>query len=277
MKNVENMAQPEPSQVHFLAQWLKEYALSRALSCEEQDLELLVRGATVYREIDAYDEEVNAGQIRLLSRTLTGDACRPLNVAVLIEQHESGAWVIAPFSAYSVPALSGELLLRSDGALSLRSLCLWNSRSMADKILARSWLSDEMSDNELQNSVSVLENLQNDEKMNEELFSRTGPPIMRTDDPRRIYRRAEKAMMDEVSGIDSGIKDNRIDWCAMLKRPAPSSRKHLYVIPGKDAGSEIDFPEAEDADPLLMVAETKALYGKKAVEDASRKKGENDE
>jgi len=277
VKNEANTTPPEQSQVHFLAQWLKEYALSRALSREEQDLELSVGDATVYREIDAYDEQVNAGQIRLLSRTLTGETCRPVYLAVLVEPQESEAWVIAPFSAYSVPALPGELLLRSADALSLRSLCLWNNRSMAEAELACSWIADEMSKNELQDALSLLLNLQEGTKIPKELAARTGPPIIHSDDPRRIYRQEEKAMMDSLPGVESEKKDEQLDWCTLLKKPAPSSREHLYIISGKEAESEIDFGEAEDADPLRMVAETRAPYGKKAMEEADEKKGENDE
>ena len=156
-----------------------------------------VSGLTALRRQE-YDEQVHSGQIRLLSSHLLPRARRPIFVAVLSEW-TGGLKLVAPYGPFAEPASAGELLTtRPDSALKV--LCLWNSHTLPDEAIARSWVVDDLAQAELNDAWAVFEQVAFGKALAAGLAERVGPPICHPRDPRRQYQEEELAVMSPLAG-----------------------------------------------------------------------------
>lgn len=223
----------------FLAQWLRERDMERIMTTiehPEEDAECSGRdaGPAVHHETgespgNHASDPIQPGQIRLLARGVGGVENRLLYAAVLSAWNaEPKEWLIVPFSAYTTPALRGELLLRPSGALSLRVLCLWNARNLSDETLCRSWLVDELNDEEQRRASLVLRYALHGDPLPEELHPRIGPPILKPDDPRRAYQQEEIALWDGVQQ-ETCMEDCEIPVLTNLPHWQPESCELLQA------------------------------------------------
>ena len=116
--------------------------------CEEW-VKFKTSGATDFvglpdREFDVDPEDLNEGDILMLSPNLIGQGVRPFMVMVLAQADSDSAaklWgtnfscaVVTPFSPLSKPAFSYELSIDED-----RILQLWNTRCVPPNHLKMSW------------------------------------------------------------------------------------------------------------------------------------------
>jgi hypothetical protein len=113
----------------------------------------------------------------------------------------------APYGRLAEPAFPGELSTRRE-ALPLNILCLWNARAVDGRVLARSWLVDELSAREMDEVSGVLRHLRDGAKLPAGIERRMGPPLWHPADPRMEYRREEAAMMDKLAG-GAGSQEDR--------------------------------------------------------------------
>ena len=191
----------QPEQKRYLAQWLRERDVEYMLTATDpnDNPEFIPEGERPCEPHGIYREPIEPGQIRLLARGVGGLKNRLLYVAVMsLWNEDPKEWLIAPFSAYTTPALTGEYLIRPDGDLSLRVLCLWNSRNISNSTIENSWQVDSLSEEEKKQAYAALRHVLLGETLPEQFLSRLGPPIPRPDDPRRIYQNEEIVLWDGV-------------------------------------------------------------------------------
>jgi hypothetical protein len=200
----------------YLEQWLREYSLGSRMSIAD-DGEEDGRGPWYEGSVPAAccrQALPASGQVRLLSRRRTESKEPPRYVALLEGlTAEQGHLSVVPFSRYSVPAFEGEMLLREHGALSLRTLCLWNFHEVPASVLDRSYLADTLSEEEHGQVLDALDALCRTGTMPDWMQSVTGAPVVRLGDPRRGYRQREKELFNDALGAETRIM---VDGCSTL-------------------------------------------------------------
>lgn len=209
---------PADVRVRRLAEWLREWAIDRALRGEPAGPAPEMHGAPA-----SYDDIPAVGDIRVLHPASAPSAERPLHVA-LLDRAPSGAWLVAPFGRFANPASPGEWLTGRRVA-ALRVLCPWNVRWMPPATILRSWRAGRLTPRERDGALRVLEASRNGMPPEPAVEAQTGLPVVHPDDPRRVYEDEESRVMDEAAA-------------------EPSDRPH--VLPGP-AGREDRAYEVPDA------------------------------
>jgi len=143
------------------------------------------------------------GQVRLFSPEVEAANDRLLYVAVLAMGANTGL-LVAPYSRFSEPCVPGELLTGRDTA-SLKVVCLWNAINVPAAVLARSWVVDALSENELEAAIAVRRHLVSEDVLPSELAERVGPPLWHPADPRRQYLDEERRTMESLLGGSGGV------------------------------------------------------------------------
>lgn len=254
--NKQNVPVIIQKQKQFLAQWLRERDMERIMTttehpeedaeCSGRDAGPAVRHETGESPGNYTSDSIQPGQIRLLARGVGGVENRLLYAAILSEWNaDPKEWLIAPFSSYTTPAVRGELLLRPTGALSLRVLCLWNARNVADRTMSRSWLVDELNGEEQREAANMLRYTLHGDPLPEELHPRIGPPILKPDDPRRAYEREEITLWDGVQqDMDAGNMTTEMTEDGIIDL--------TFFLIDAGAGYELAAEETDMSRPLKM-------------------------
>jgi hypothetical protein len=189
------------SQKRALVRWLNEWRIDRLLREDGPG-----RSATGSQGPQAaskasgllYDvKPVRVGQIRLFHPFTDETAVRPRYVAVLKENGD-GSWLAAPFSRFAEPAVPGEWKTGRDVPV-LRSLCIWNARSLPDSVLARSWDVDRMTISRITQAVAIHKLLAEGKELSRPLSRRVGPPLVHPLDPRIEYMEEEREWFSALS------------------------------------------------------------------------------
>ncbi|MFC1497233.1 hypothetical protein ACFLS1_02005 [Verrucomicrobiota bacterium] len=186
----------------WLAEWEidKELKLSKDVENDKRPTETTPQlcEQDVDNVIDPVRNEppVRSGQIRLLSPEISPVIDRPLYVAVLQEsKHDS--FLAAPYSRFSEPASNGELLTGRKVPC-VKVLCLWNAHSIPSNILQKSWMVDDLSEDEKNEAMTLFKHLTEKANLPIGLEKRVGPPIYHPEDPRKIYQQEEAELMKVV-------------------------------------------------------------------------------
>ena len=185
-------AGPADARVRRLAEWLREWAIDRALRDAAPPAAASGPAAPL-----AYAGAPAVGDIRLLHPAVTPSAGRPVHVA-LLDRAPSGAWLAVPFGRFAHPASQGEWLTGRRSA-ALRVLCPWNARWMPPAAVLRSWRAGRTTERERAGTLRVLEYWRDGTPPGEGILARTGLPIVHPDDPRRVYEDEEARVMDEAA------------------------------------------------------------------------------
>jgi hypothetical protein len=159
--------------------------------------------------INNYAEEPpETGQIRLLAPEQFNEQSRPVYVAV-IKEWEDNIWLTAPFSSYTVPALPGELLMQRPET-PLQVLCVWNTRTIPSRAFQTSWIAGTMTAQELEDAWNLFRAVSTGSAIPENIAPRTGPHVLRENDPRIMYQQEELEMLDIWQNSSSQVADNII-------------------------------------------------------------------
>ncbi|MBM4156869.1 MAG: hypothetical protein FJ221_17860 [Lentisphaerae bacterium] len=183
---------PADARVRRLAEWLREWAVDRALRDEPAGPSPAAGESSA-----CYDDVPGTGDIRVLHPASAPSAERPLHVA-LLDRAASGAWLAAPFSRFANPATPGEWLTGRRAA-ALRVLCPWNVRWMPSATVLRSWRTGRLTPRERDGALRVLEAWRRGTPPEPAIEARTGLPVIHPDDPRRVYEDEESRVMDEAA------------------------------------------------------------------------------
>jgi len=203
-------------QYRFLEHWLFEWELGKKMA----DLQVVKPALSLDSEpkldTDTDKEKVKLGDILLLSQFVLPQAPRPVYLAVL-SAWGSGRWLIAPYSAFSVPATTGELLTGRDD-FPLKTLCLWNTLDVDEETLNQGWRIGTMSREELDESWAVFKKVATGAELSSELNHRIGPPILQSNDPRCEYQHWESNILRALqhSDLDAMLPKVQVLDCRKL-------------------------------------------------------------
>ena len=183
----------------FLLEWLNSSILQNKL-LDDIEEEYIPDGTITEEQlaklktlINPFDDNIQPGEIRLLSSAIVPDSQRPYYAAV-IKQWEEDMVLIAPYSPFTVPATTGEFLTGRED-FSLATLELWNARTVPIVLLNKSWLVDQLSETEQKEAFAVFANITSGKDLPEELRDRAGIPIVNPKDPRIEYQKEEAALL----------------------------------------------------------------------------------
>ena len=168
--------------------WLDERIASSAsidlpgeITSTRQDNRRLAKAVSA----DEYDGNIAPGQIRILSKRFTADPDVIPYVAVL-EEWQTGMWLVAPFSQYSYPATPGEMTT-GIRHLGLRVMQAWNARTMQESLLAKSYLFGDLPDSVCKDGLSLFRHEMGGVALPDDFHSLRGGAITMESDPRREY------------------------------------------------------------------------------------------
>ena len=140
-----------------------------------------------------FDTELEAGQIRLLSNT------KRITYVALLRRWEDNSFVVMPFSPYDVPATDEEFTTEYDGGLFQRVLQVWNTRTLQDETLRKTWLISSLSERDIEDAWHLWEASLGGKDVEDRLLEKTALPIYRSNDPRLEYKSQE---LENLSKLD---------------------------------------------------------------------------
>lgn len=152
-----------------------------------------------------FDNFVEVGQIRLMNPMYVPTLNRPLYYAVLKEWHDD-YMLIAPFSTFSEPATTGEMLTGIKH-FSLSVLQLWNARTVPLHLIESGWLVSKLDENVLQDALSLFSHICGGESIAADLREKIGLPILHSDDPRIEYQSEERAVFGKLETMISQYEE----------------------------------------------------------------------
>lgn len=133
----------------------------------------------------AYDDKIEVGQLRILSKRFTEDG-NVIPYVVVLERWDDEMWLVAPFSHYSYPATPGEMTtgIRNVG---LRVIQAWNARTVQGPLMEMSFLYGELDESIVREAAALFRNQLASTKLPEDFSALRGPAIIMDADPRRDY------------------------------------------------------------------------------------------
>lgn len=168
------------------------------------------------REVSGYDEEISEGNfadckipaIKDFDKTLAAGQVRllpdakELTYVLLLHEWEDNAYVVSAFSHYAAPATDEELQIAPDAGLFLNTLQMWNTRTLRNEILEKSWLIGNVSEEICEDAWLFWSSMITGEELPERLLSRTGIPISDDEDIRLEYMAEESQIFSEIDAND---------------------------------------------------------------------------
>lgn len=197
-----------------------------------------------------FDTELAEGQIRLLSQT------ERITYVALLRRWGDDAFVVMPFSRFDSPATDEELKTSFDGGMYLRVLQAWNTRSLQDESLKKSWLIGELSPKDIDDALALWESTLEEKELDDSIVQNTGLPIYRKNDPRLQYKREELANFARLDAEDIKLaeKPKLMLWTNQSKVAlvAGGKKENPQFIFTVDFPDTIVFIEYSQHDKMLL-------------------------
>ena len=149
-------------------------------------------------EIHKFDTDLKCGQIRLLA-----DVER-ITYIVLLHSWGDDAFVTTAFSHYDFPATNEEMSLGQRSGLYLNVLQIWNTRTLRNEILRKSWLCGNLAESKCLDAWTFWLSLTTGKELPEHILAASGTPIEDGDDIRLQYMRGEMRVFAAVDAADLG-------------------------------------------------------------------------
>ena len=193
-----------------------------------------------------FNENLAAGQVRLLPQS----GGPPLYVA-LLRRWEEDSFLVTPFSPYPVPATDEEFQPQYDGGECLRTLQSWNTRTLQDATLKKSWLVATLSEEDRKDAFDFWCHTFTGKSVEDRLLRRSGTPILREDDPRIEYMSESMEAFARIDAEDMALAmgPSCIQGTAETKCVHESTLKYGYE------------GVSETEDDAFLAAESKGAYG----------------
>lgn len=182
-----------------------------------------------------YDTELAPGQIRVLPNM------QRITYVALIKRWEEDSFLVMPFSNFSVPATEYEFLTEYNGGVWQRVLQVWNARTLQDETLQKSWVSDTLPAQDLEDAWHLWEKSLGGKEVEDRLLLKTCLPIYHLEDPRLDYKRKELEnfaridredlqLLEQPAYMRSNFADRILE---ALKKERPSKSLCDCLLDGK--------------------------------------------
>ena len=162
--------------------WMITHALGARSEGDEAFSEEESHAGVCSERAKPFDEDLAAGQIRILSDL------DEITYVVLLRRWESDSFVVCPFSHYDAPATEDEILTDTPGGLYQEVLQVWNIRTLQDETLKRSWCTGTLPAQDCDDAWQLWRWTMGRTELSERILKKTGLPIYRDDDPRIAYK-----------------------------------------------------------------------------------------
>ena len=195
---------------HFLCSYKIQKRMSEVCGFDETQNMQTGKSVKLHPQ-NPFDTNLKEGQIRLLSQL------DRITYVVLLRRWEENAFVVMTFSHYDFPATDEEFKPQFDGGMYLNTLQAWNTRTLQDETLKKSWLIGNLPASDCSDAWDFWEHLMTGRDLKSELLEKTGLPITLSDDPRIQYMKEELAAFDQLDDAelteesDTAICFNRIE------------------------------------------------------------------
>ena len=241
--------QRKKSVTDFLASYLMDRELA-SVPVFDEDEDMTTVGTVC--EAGAYDKDLAEGQIRLVKDT------ERITYVVLLRRWEADSFLVMPFSWYNDPATEEEFRCEFDGGLFLRVLQAWNTRTLQDETLEKSWLIGELPEKDMEDAWNFWQYTLGLEDVSDDLLQRSGLPIYDEQDPRIEYKREELKNFAKLDVLDmeNAEKCRVLDFRAYLN----SSESIYSVFANQEEEEEVAYAmaagdEEEDLQFTYTIAE----------------------
>lgn len=205
----------DPEGLAFYEKWRHEYLTELTLTdllSEEDSEEKTSCSETIAQKFkefsQPYSGELEIGEIRLLSHSFVYNS-EHLPYFVVLENWEKDFWLIAPFSRFSVPATSGEMLSTLTYT-PIQVIQVWNARTAPEAFLKKSWsLNEKLPENVLQEARQLFRHLLTGKDLPADFQAKRGPIVDNLLDLRQQYLAEEKQQFQPLSNLALWLEELR--------------------------------------------------------------------
>lgn len=217
----------EQNTSHFLCSYKIQKRMSTVSGFDEsQDMRT---GETVkLHPQNPFDSNLKEGQIRLLSQL------DRITYVVLLHRWEEDAFVVMTFSHYDFPVTDEEFKPEFDGGMYLNTLQAWNTRTLQDDTLKKSWLIGELPASDCSDAWDFWEHLMTGRELKSELLEKTGLPITLSDDPRIQYMKEELAAFDQLDNAELTEESDTTIWFNRIELPPLWQEEEIALAAGDE-------------------------------------------
>lgn len=194
------------------------------------------------------------GEIRLLA------GMEHPQYVVILEQR-GWNYLVIPFSQFDAPATDAELSLKDHGGAFLKTVQVWNARTIHFAQLLYSWTVHRLAAEDMTAIREIRRHYLMNENVSKDILPRTGVPVTRADDERLEYQDDAVATFAKIDATDFEIMD-AIETIEERAAEAPKeSKKFVPLVFDASvelqyaAGSEEQFLSAVYAAPELPICE----------------------
>lgn len=194
------------------------------------------------------------GEIRLLA------GMEHPQYVVILEQR-GWNYLVIPFSQFDAPATDAELSLKDHGGAFLKTVQVWNARTIHFAQLLYSWTVHRLAAEDMTAIREIRRHYLMNENVSKDILPRTGIPVTRADDERLEYQDDAVAAFAKIDATDFEIMD-AIETIEERAAEAPKeSKKFVPLVFDASvelqyaAGSEKQFLSAVYAAPELTICE----------------------
>lgn len=175
-----------------------------------------------------FDTNLQEGQIRLLSQL------ERITYVVLLRRWEEDSFVVMTFSHYDFPATDEEFKPEFNGGMYLNTLQAWNTRTLQDETLKKSWLIGNLPALDCSDAWDFWEHLMTGRDLRSALLEKTGLPITSADDPRIQYMKEELAAFDQLDDEELTEKSDTPSWFNRIELPPLWQEEEIALAAGDE-------------------------------------------
>ena len=149
-----------------------------------------------------YNSDLKCGQVRLLADI------KEITYILLLKKWDDESFLVTAFSHYNFPATNEELALGCYVGAYLNVLQIWNTRTLRNSILKKSWVCGEVTQKVCDEAWQFWLSLLNDNQLSDTILARTGTPIQEHDDIRIEYIEEEMSLWNSIDEDDLAEIEN---------------------------------------------------------------------
>ncbi len=191
---------PTPAMVARLHRWCIEWQLDRALAATVKASPSPGESNDGWgTDLTRPTADLMAGSLALLPPIEGDTGTAPPLYVMLINDPANGGLLVIPFSRFAEPATLGELL-GEQKPHALRVLALWNARTLARPAHLRGWTLGTVTATEIERVTRAYRSVKATGSLPSEMKGAGGPPLSHPDDPRRLYLREARRLLNRYLG-----------------------------------------------------------------------------